>query len=64
MENIEEVLRKFKLSEEEREGVRLDEEEVAKGSLECKQSLIGKVWGRNWPILGELRVLLPICGLR
>ena len=43
MENIEDVLRRFKLSEEEREGIRLDEKEVAKEILECKQSLIGKV---------------------
>ena len=45
MEGIEEVLRKFRLSEEKRVGVQLEEEEVVIGVLECKQSLIGKVWG-------------------
>ncbi|XP_027090153.2 uncharacterized protein [Coffea arabica] len=55
MESIKEVLRKFKLSEEEREGVRLDEEEVAKGFLECKQSLIGKVWGEKLANIGGIK---------
>ena len=43
MENIEEVLRRFKLSKEERDGVCLDEVDMAKGVLECKLSLVGKV---------------------
>ncbi|XP_071929195.1 uncharacterized protein [Coffea arabica] len=55
MENIEEVLRKFKLSEEENEGVRLDEEVVAKGFLECKQSLIGKMWGEKLANIGGIK---------
>lgn len=43
MDNIEEVLRRFKLSEGDRGGICLEEEEVAKGVLEYKLSLIGKV---------------------
>ena len=43
MERIEEVLRKFPLSESEREGVCLENEKLEEGIKECKLSLIGKV---------------------
>ena len=55
MENIEEVLRKFKLSEEEREGVCLEEKEVAKRVLVCRLSLIRKVWGEKQANIGGMR---------
>ena len=71
MENIEEVLRRFKFSEKERDGVHLDNKEMAKGVLECKLSLIGKVWGEKqtnirgvksfansmWPQVNNLKVM-------
>ena len=43
MEHIEELLRKFTLSESEREGVCLGNEKLEKGIKECRLSLIGKV---------------------
>ena len=55
MENIEDILRRFNLSEEERDGVRLEKEEVAKGVLECNMSLIGRVWGDKQANIGGLR---------
>nr|XP_027101523.1 uncharacterized protein LOC113722408 [Coffea arabica] len=47
MEHIEEVMRKFTLSESEREGVCLGKEELEKGIKECRLSLIGRVWGKE-----------------
>ena len=47
MEHIKKVLRKFTLSESEREGVCLGKEELEKGINECRLSLIGKVWGEK-----------------
>ena len=47
MEHIEEVMRKFTLSESEREGVCLGKEELEKGIKECRLSLIGSVWGER-----------------
>lgn len=55
MDGIEEVLRRFKLSDGEREGVSLDDEELAPGVEECKLSLIGKVWGDKRANVGGIR---------
>nr|XP_027108780.1 uncharacterized protein LOC113728590 [Coffea arabica] len=45
MEHIEEVMRKFTLSANEKEGVCLGLEDLEKGVKECRLSLIGRVWG-------------------
>lgn len=47
MEEIEEVLKKFKLSNTEHEGIWLGEDDLAKGVEECSLSLIGKVGGEK-----------------
>ncbi|XP_027157572.1 uncharacterized protein LOC113759204 [Coffea eugenioides] len=47
MDTLEEVMRRFSLSNSEKEGVWLDEEEITKGVEECSLSLIGKVWGEK-----------------
>ena len=60
MDSIEEVLRKFKLSEEERDGVCLEEEEMAQGVRECELSLIGKVWGDKLANIGGIRSFVGV----
>ena len=70
MDHIEEVLRKFTLSEEERTSICLEEGELERGIKECELSLIGKVWGEKqanimgirsfahsmWPQLRNVRI--------
>ena len=58
MDNIEEVLRRFKLLEKERERVCLEDKEVAKGVLECKLSLIGKVWDEKQDNIGGVKSIV------
>ena len=46
-EELEEVLRKFALSEKEVSGVQINGEDVSKGLAECKVSIIDKVRGEK-----------------
>ncbi|XP_071917145.1 uncharacterized protein [Coffea arabica] len=70
-EDLEEILRKFALTEDETGGVELDSTDLAQGVVECQLSIIGRVVGEKtaniagiksfasnmWPFARNLRVV-------
>ncbi|CAA0825976.1 Unknown protein [Striga hermonthica] len=57
-EDLSEKLRKFKLSDKEKNGLSIAEEDVAHGFQECQLSLIGKIYGEKKANINGLKTTL------